>query len=52
MMIYKYWDSITKENLEFSIGSKQNIWEVKELTVNKTQYTNTPPQQYHEPHLF
>jgi hypothetical protein len=31
MMVYKYWDSITKEDLEFSVGSKQNIWEVKEL---------------------
>ncbi|KAI9471932.1 MAG: chitin synthase III catalytic subunit [Benjaminiella poitrasii] len=31
MMIYKYWDSITKEDLEFSVGSKQNVWEVKEL---------------------
>ncbi|PQE33528.1 Chitin synthase export chaperone protein [Rutstroemia sp. NJR-2017a WRK4] len=31
MMIYKYWDSITKEDLEFSVGVKQNNWEVKEL---------------------
>ncbi|EEP78496.1 conserved hypothetical protein [Uncinocarpus reesii 1704] len=31
MMIYKYWDSITKEDLEFSVGLKQNNWEVKEL---------------------
>lgn len=30
MMIYKYWDSITKEDLEFSVGSKQTAWEVKE----------------------
>lgn len=30
-MVYKYWDSITKEDLEFSVGSKQNVWEVKEL---------------------
>ncbi|CAG8504366.1 340_t:CDS:2 [Paraglomus occultum] len=33
MMVYKYWDSITKEDLEFSVGSKQNVWEVKELLV-------------------
>lgn len=26
----KYWDSITKEDLEFSVGVKQNNWEVKE----------------------
>ncbi|OAX79956.1 chitin synthase export chaperone [Emergomyces africanus] len=31
MMVYKYWDSITKEDLEFSVGVKQNNWEVKEL---------------------
>jgi len=31
MMVYKYWDSITKEDLEFSVGTKQNNWEVKEL---------------------
>jgi len=31
MMVYKYWDSITKEDLEFSVGIKQGNWEVKEL---------------------
>nr|CAG8439441.1 3103_t:CDS:2 [Entrophospora candida] len=31
MMIYKYWDSITKEDLEFSVGSKKHTWEVKKL---------------------
>ncbi|PGH17624.1 chitin synthase export chaperone [Helicocarpus griseus UAMH5409] len=31
MMVYKYWDSITKEDLEFSVGVKPNNWEVKEL---------------------
>jgi hypothetical protein len=31
MMVYKYWDSITKEDLEFSVGSKQAVWEVKGL---------------------
>ncbi|KAG9782543.1 Chitin synthase export chaperone [Exophiala dermatitidis] len=30
MMIYKYWDSITKEDLEFSVGTKQGHWDVKE----------------------
>lgn len=29
--IQKYWDSITKEDLEFSVGVKQNNWEVKDL---------------------
>ena len=26
----QYWDSITKEDLEFSVGTKTNVWEVKE----------------------
>lgn len=30
MMVYKYWDSITREDLEFSVGSKQTAWEVKD----------------------
>jgi hypothetical protein len=29
MMVYKYWDSITKEDLEFSVGGKANVWEIK-----------------------
>lgn len=29
--MYQYWDSITREDLEFSVGTKQNNWEVKEL---------------------
>lgn len=31
MCVYKFWDSITKEDLEFSVGVKANNWEVKEL---------------------
>ncbi|KAI9051450.1 hypothetical protein LZ554_004496 [Drepanopeziza brunnea f. sp. 'monogermtubi'] len=31
MMVYKYWDSITREDLEFSVGTKHSNWEVKEL---------------------
>ncbi|RMJ24687.1 hypothetical protein PHISP_04451 [Aspergillus sp. HF37] len=31
MTVYKYWDSITIEDLEFSVGVKPNAWEVKEL---------------------
>jgi len=26
----QYWDSITREDLEFSVGTKQGNWEVKE----------------------
>lgn len=32
MMVYKYWDSITKEDLEFSVGGKANVWEVRDDT--------------------
>jgi len=30
MMVYKYWDSITREDLEFSVGSKAAVWEIKD----------------------
>jgi hypothetical protein len=29
--VQQFWDSITKEDLEFSVGIKTNNWEVKEL---------------------
>ncbi|KAI7905521.1 chitin synthase III catalytic subunit [Cokeromyces recurvatus] len=31
MMVYKYWDSITKEDLEFSIDLKYQNWETQAL---------------------
>ncbi|KAI8388497.1 chitin synthase III catalytic subunit [Radiomyces spectabilis] len=31
MMVYKYWDSITKEDLEFSIDAKQQYWQFQAL---------------------
>ncbi|KAI8977919.1 chitin synthase III catalytic subunit [Pilobolus umbonatus] len=45
MMIYKYWDSITKEDLEFAVGAKQNVWDVKEFMGEDDQsqtYNNYP----------
>jgi len=33
MMVYKYWDSVTREDLEFSVGVKQHNWEVKEQLI-------------------
>ncbi|KIH89795.1 chitin synthase export chaperone [Sporothrix brasiliensis 5110] len=46
MMVYKYWDSITKEDLEFSVGTRMNNWEVKELMPEEdrrnTIYTEDP----------
>lgn len=29
--VWQYWDSITREDLEFSVGTRMNNWEVKEL---------------------
>jgi uncharacterized membrane protein YgcG len=37
MMVYKYWDSITKEDLEFSVGSKQAVWEVKDALLRNDE---------------
>ncbi|KAJ3407519.1 Chitin synthase, class 7 [Chytridiales sp. JEL 0842] len=30
MMVYKYWDSITKEDLEFAVGGRAGVWEVRD----------------------
>ncbi|KAI8610313.1 chitin synthase III catalytic subunit [Chytriomyces sp. MP71] len=27
MLVYKFWDSITKEDLEFAVSGKANVWE-------------------------
>lgn len=40
MMIYKYWDMITTEDLEFSVSNKESAWEVKELLVDDRRYDN------------
>ncbi|RDW76636.1 chitin synthase export chaperone [Aspergillus mulundensis] len=39
MMVYKFWDYITKEDLEFSVGIKPNNWEVKELLPEEDRRT-------------
>lgn len=39
MSVYKFWDSITKEDLEFSVGIKPNSWEVKELLPEEDRRT-------------
>lgn len=55
LTIDQYWDSITKEDLEFSVGTKQNNWEVKDLLpederrstiYQDTEYTSS---LYHQP---
>ncbi|KAF2486384.1 chitin synthase III catalytic subunit [Neohortaea acidophila] len=52
MMVYKYWDTITKEDLEFSVGQKQHNWEVKDVVpedskqpVDDGDYSNMTFQQ-------
>ncbi|KAK4056961.1 Chitin synthase, class 7 [Microbotryomycetes sp. JL221] len=46
MMVYKYWDSITKEDLEFSVGNKQSVWEIKDLNfLNNTNGISQQQQQ-------
>lgn len=37
MMIYKYWDSITKEDLEFSVGLERSGWEAREPLVAESE---------------
>jgi len=46
MMVYKYWDSITKEDLEFSVGSKLAVWELpaKEGLHDDYDYYGPQPQ--------
>ncbi|OJJ81042.1 chitin synthase export chaperone [Aspergillus glaucus CBS 516.65] len=43
MMVYKFWDYITKEDLEFSVGIKPNNWEVKELLPDDERRTSLYP---------
>ncbi|GAA5853158.1 hypothetical protein JCM3766R1_000901, partial [Sporobolomyces carnicolor] len=44
MMVYKYWCSITKEDLEFSVGSKVGAWEVKGLL---NDHEGPSPDEHH-----
>jgi len=46
MMVYKYWDSITREDLEFSVGSKAAVWEVKDSSLT-ADYHEEDSSQYH-----
>ncbi|KAJ7637517.1 chitin synthase III catalytic subunit-domain-containing protein [Mycena rosella] len=50
MMVYKYWDSITREDLEFSVGSKAAVWEVRDPLLagggNGPDYGGVPGNNY------
>ncbi len=30
MMVYKYWDGLTKEDLEFAVAGKDHSWEIND----------------------
>lgn len=30
MMVYKYWDGLTQEDLEFAVSGKAQAWEIKD----------------------
>lgn len=50
MMVYKYWDSITKEDLEFSVGNKAAVWEVKDPLLagrGGGEYADEDQSNYH-----
>jgi hypothetical protein len=40
MMVYKYWDQITKEDLEFAVGCKNNTWEIKDPLLSDQAMAN------------
>jgi hypothetical protein len=49
MMVYKFWDGITKEDLEFSVGGKLNNWEIRDPLLSNDSLSNftkmgNPPQ--------
>lgn len=46
MIIYKYWNSITRDDLEFSVGGKLNAWEIRDPLLSTEAMTVK-----HEPKL-
>lgn len=46
MMVYKYWDSITKEDLEFSVGSKASVWEIKDPLLGQSDADTMGPGSF------
>ncbi|KAF1921549.1 chitin synthase export chaperone [Ampelomyces quisqualis] len=52
MMVYKYWDSITREDLEFSVGVKQHNWEVKELLPEEDKRGTVYQESDYAPSLY
>jgi len=55
-LVFSDWDSITKEDLEFSVGSKHGVWDVKEpllegMEDNDYQQYGTPPNLSYQSHF-
>ena len=48
----QYWDSITREDLEFSVGIKQNNWEVKELLPEEERRNTMYQESDYAPSLY
>ncbi|ODV92521.1 hypothetical protein CANCADRAFT_1113 [Tortispora caseinolytica NRRL Y-17796] len=43
MMIYKLWDSITAEDLEFSVANKENMWDVRQQLESNRPFMDSIP---------
>lgn len=52
MMIYKYWDMITTEDLEFSVSNKESAWEVRELLEEDGGYNESKYSGYVYPFKY
>jgi hypothetical protein len=48
LTFFQFWDSITKEDLEFSVGVKPNTWEVKELLTEEDRRNTVYPDNNSE----
>ncbi|KAJ5499565.1 Chitin synthase III catalytic subunit [Penicillium expansum] len=48
LAVMMFWDSITKEDLEFSVGVKPNTWEVKEHLSEEERRTTVYPDNNSE----
>lgn len=50
MMVYKYWDSITTEDMEFCVGGAPHIWHLSNtMELTKDQH-NTKEMSAKSPH--
>ena len=50
--VKQFWDSITREDLEFSVGVKQHNWEVKELLPEEDKRGTVYQESEYTPSLY